>query len=501
MATPLGDSVPGEDFLASRTVVEDPSGAMYNWAQVEDGVLLSFRVGASVTTEEVVVDASEDTVCVRVRGKTVLRGRLFATIDAREVKVLVRSVSLDELGDALAGRPVTDGSEHQRRQNPFFAIAIVRLAKRTAKHNWQLAIQGGIENSTDTDPYSLYLIANALNLTNDPAALKLMNTAAEKGSIAAMLKLAAWYEIGREEMPEIPVAKNEDLALLWHKRAGHAGNAEACYILMTTHASGSHKAEKNFVQALQWSRAALQSGFGDADDGGAMAMEQPRLYQTVLFQTGLLLMEGGSGIGEPNPMGAVAAWRTAAEEGHAQSSWNLGIFCLNGFGLPEPDVSLGVALIRSGMKKVKELSLPPQLSGMSEKDIDALVEMDAHLKSQGSMLDVEKVKVMMQMNKNGQLSPALGKPSAPAKSASDSSNSTSHAPVNKGKEETIKRNNRRREKERLKKLQEKASDEQKVTMERGVDWNLAARKSFAVAIIGVGLFGLFRAFKMSNSSA
>ncbi|KAJ3036184.1 hypothetical protein HDU99_010517 [Rhizoclosmatium hyalinum] len=273
---------------------------------------------------------------------------------------------------------------------------ILRLNKMTVKNQWPLPIQGGIGSNSDTDAHSKYLLANALHNLSDAGTLKLMHSAAENGSISAMLKLAAWYEIGREEMPGIPVSKSEKDA-----RAGNAGNPEACYILMTTYASGSHNTPKSFLEALQWSRAAIQAGFGEADDGGAMAVEQPRLYQTLLFQTGLLLMEGGSGIGEPKPEGAISAWTTAAKEGHGQSTWNLGIFYLNGFGLEEPNVTKGIELIRTGMKIVKELGLPPQLAGLNEVGLNSLIEMDAELKLQGNVLDIEKVKAMAALKKNG----------------------------------------------------------------------------------------------------
>ncbi|KAJ3235883.1 hypothetical protein HDU78_004933 [Chytriomyces hyalinus] len=471
--------IPTEAQLLERNVIADPSGCTYNWTQMDDGVLFSARVAPAVDTADVVVDvdAAAGSLSVSVRGERVLYGKLSGAVDASESKVLVRSLAMRDLGDEAT--PSTDS-----RVNPYFKILIVRI-KKTSRAQWTLPIQGGIENPTDCDSHSLYLIANALNQTNDPAALKHMNTAADKGSIAAMLKLAAWYEIGREEMKDIPVSKSEDLALQWHKRAGSAGNSEACYIIMTAHASGSHKAEKSFFLALQWSSAALLCGYGTDEDGGAMALEQPRLYQTLLFQTGLLLMEGGFGIGDPKPDGAVAVWNSAAEQGHAQSCWNLGIFYLNGFGLPEPNVSMGISLIRSGMRKVKELSLPPQLTGMSESAIDALVHMDEEMRAQGNVLDIEKLKVMVAMKGAGQLSPASTKP--PSQTGS-------------GKAETVKRNNRRREKERLKKLQEKTSTYSGEESMDAMSWNLAVRKSIGVAVIGVGLFGLWKAFKTMGSN-
>ncbi|KAI9327983.1 hypothetical protein BDR26DRAFT_65799 [Obelidium mucronatum] len=487
-------TVPDEAALASRTIIADPSGAAYNWTQTDSHILFSARVAPSVVEADVGVECRVDALTVRVRGLLLLRGRLYATVNKDSVDVLVRPIALGALADADSDS-VKDNSVNSvkdKRPNPFFNIVIVRVPKSTLKNHWPLPIQGGIESNTDTDPHSLYLLASSLHNLGDAGTLKLMHTAAENGSISAMLKLAAWYEIGKEEMPGLPVSKSESSALLWHKRAGNAGNPEACYILMTTYASGSHSNPKSFLDALQWSRAALQAGFGEDLDGGAMAVEQPRLYQTLLFQTGLLLMEGGSGIGEPKPEGAVASWTVAAREGHAQSMWNLGIFHLNGFGLEEPNVTKGIELIREGVKKVKELSMPPQLSGLNEIALDALVEMDAELRAQGNSFDVEKVKALAALKKNGQLNTSTPKVTEPITP-------------------TQKKNLRRREKKKSAKeavtttttaststVPTAATTTSSETGEQeaaGMDWGVVAKKSFAVAIIGVGVFGLWRVAK------
>ncbi|KAJ3347314.1 hypothetical protein HDU83_002170 [Entophlyctis luteolus] len=466
--------------IEAKSVIADPSGAFYNWTQTESNIIFSARVHPSVVPADITVSCgdTDDALCVSLKGDTLLKGRLYATVKKDGASVLVRPAFLEDLADDLDPRK----RRVPKTPNKYFNFLIVRLVKNSTKNVWPLPIQGGIASGTDTDPHSLYLIANALHELNDSGALKLMHAAAEMGSIAAMLKLAAWYEIGREEMPGLPVAKNEKDALLWHRRAGLAGNAEACYILMTAHASGSHHAEKNFTKALEWSSASLQCGFGADADGGCMALEQPRLYQTLLFQTALMMMEGGHGISDPKPEGAVALWSAAAREGHGQSAWNLGIFYLNGFGLESPDVSLGVEFIRIGMKAVKELSLPPQLSGLTDDAIDALVELDAELKAQGSKLDIEKLKVMAAMKQNN-------KSVAPSESSLGEGKSISA---------TAKKNQRRREKERLKKLEEKVLNVKSADIGGGAfDWNLAAQRSIAVASISIGLYGLWRVFKGS----
>ncbi|KAJ3072080.1 hypothetical protein HDU98_004351 [Podochytrium sp. JEL0797] len=475
-------AVPTEEALMTRTVIADPSGANYNWTQTEANILFSVRVGPKITAEDVKVECQSDSVSVSVKDVLVIKGRLYATI-ADKSDVMIRPLALDDLAENESDKKSTT----EKRDNPYFNVMIIRLFKNTAKNGWPLPIQGGVSSNTDTDPHSLYLIANALHNLNDSNALKMMNAAAELGSISAMLKLAAWFEIGKEEMAGIPVSKDEKLALFWHKRAGNSGNPEACYILMTTYASGSHNNPKSYLDALQWSRAAIQSGFGDADDGGAMAVEQPRLYQTLLFQTGLMLMEGGSGIGEPRPEGAISSWTMASKDGHAHSTWNLGIFHLNGFGLEEPNVTKGIELIRTGMKAVKELSLPPQLAGLNEVGLNSLIEMDAELRAQGNSYDVEKVKAMAALKKNGQLNSSTPKVAEPVTP-------------------TQKKNTRRRE-NRSKKNADKTtqpSDAASTTTtsigqkESSVDWGFIAQKSVAVAAIGVGLFGLSKVLNQNQ---
>ncbi|KAI8853427.1 hypothetical protein BC829DRAFT_9033 [Chytridium lagenaria] len=190
-----------------------------------------------------------------------------------------------------------------------------------------------------------------------------MITAGQQGSVAAMLKLAAWYELGREEMDIIPVPRDPLVSLDWHRKAAIAGNAEACYIVMTAFASGSHGCTKSYLEGVKWAKASIEAGGGEE----LFRKEQESLFVTVAFQGGLMLMEGGHGLGDPDPKAAAELWKHAAEVDHGQSCWNLGIFHLNGFGV-KVDIKLGVELVRKGMKKVTTLSLPPQLQRIDRKE-------------------------------------------------------------------------------------------------------------------------------------
>ncbi|KAJ3140112.1 hypothetical protein HK100_010370 [Physocladia obscura] len=531
--------------LALRTLIADSAGHMYNWTQTESNVIFSARIAAGVERRDVDVDVrGGDSITVSVRGDVLLRGRLYATVGGG-VDVMIRPIVMADLSQNPKQESANKDSNKENNNNnnnnaslfnssiaainkavnPFFRILIVRLVKATRKNVWPLPIHGGLNSPADADPHSLYLIANTSTSfdLDDKAALKLMVDAADAGSVAAMLKLAAWFEIGKEEMSSLPVYKNEKESVNWHSRAGNAGNAEACYILMTTCASGTHGIPKSYSEALKWSRAAFQCGFGDIHDGGCMAIEQPNLYQTLLFQSGLLLMEGGFGIGDPKPESAVASWTTAAKEGHPQSAWNLGIFYLNGFGLKEPNVTRGIELIRSGMSIVKELGLPPQLTGLSQSALDNLIDADAEMRAQGSVLDIEKLKVLTAMKMNGQLNSSLPATSTKslAKSASASIASTASSAETKATETikskdskaadaakasaAAKKNQRRREKERLKKLEERnalligdgSASSATSFPKKDFDWSLTAQRIVAVAAISVGVFGLWKVSKGS----
>jgi TPR repeat protein len=107
----------------------------------------------------------------------------------------------------------------------------------------------------------------------------------------------------------IPVAKDTAAALMWHKRAGQAGNSEACYIVMTELLAGGVPSTDasttaattnvpDFKGALEWGLRCIEVAGGEA----IMAVEQKDLLLAVLFRLGLVMMEGGNGIGDPDPL-------------------------------------------------------------------------------------------------------------------------------------------------------------------------------------------------------
>ncbi|KAJ3116622.1 hypothetical protein HDU96_009177 [Phlyctochytrium bullatum] len=351
-------------------------GAAWNWSQTGSACIISIPVSASSPASKlkssIDVKLTEDTATVKIGDLVVFKGRLFSSIRPKD--------STWQIDDFPVEKPAHLSHPHRYR------LLNVSLAKSAKNTPWSLPVRAGIASDTDADPHSLFLIASARHDVSDPTALKRMTAAGEAGSVAAMLKLAAWYELGREEMDVIPVRRDPIVSLAWHRKAAEAGNPEACYIVMTAYASGSHGCPKSYSEAVKWARASFAAAGGEE----LFRAEQENLFVTVAFQAGLMLMEGGSGLGDPNPAEAAKLWKQASEAGHGQSSWNLGIFLLNGFGV-EVDIVRGVRLIQKGMKAVKSLSLPPQLAGLSDADLEKLVALVEKEKKEGVKPDIDRM--------------------------------------------------------------------------------------------------------------
>ncbi|KAJ3101916.1 hypothetical protein HDU97_000957 [Phlyctochytrium planicorne] len=346
-------------------------GSGYMWSQTPSTVTVTIPVASDTTTLDVDVVFTEDTAIVKVQSHIRFKGRLFSTIKKKD--------SLWQF-ESFPSQPKTSSSSHHRYK--LLTLHLEKVVKKNTE--WGLPIISGIATEADADSHSLFLIASARHDISDSSSLRRMVAAGDAGSVAAMLKLAAWYELGREEMDVIPVPRNPTISLDWHKRAAEARNPEACYIVMTAFASGSHGCSKSYKEALQWAFAGIEAAGGEE----LFKKEQESLFVTVAFQAGLMLMEGGNGLGDPNPAAAAELWKLSAEVGHGQSCWNLGIFHLNGFGVPI-DIREGVRLIRAGIQKVPSLGLPPQLKELTETQLDTAVALSDAEKKNGRSPDIE----------------------------------------------------------------------------------------------------------------
>jgi TPR repeat protein len=59
-----------------------------------------------------------------------------------------------------------------------------------------------------------------------------------------MLKLAAWYEIGKGKGNDYPVKKDLSASHMWHTKAAELGNPEACYVVASSYYHGTHNLTK-----------------------------------------------------------------------------------------------------------------------------------------------------------------------------------------------------------------------------------------------------------------
>ncbi|KAI8801862.1 hypothetical protein BJ742DRAFT_778887 [Cladochytrium replicatum] len=349
-------------YVVPRTFAD---GSSYVWSQTDDQVAVSFVVGGNgveFRSEDAVIEFSNETIFCRIRGEREprVKGRLFASIN--------RFDSLWQI---------------ERSPQTGEKLLTIHLEKSEPNLSWPTLIKTGINDEVDVDPQSLYSIGSNhhSDLGMPRKALELITLAAERGSIAAQLKLAAWYEIGRGEAASIPVDRDPSQALKWHKRAGEMGNAEASYIVGTCYLHGTHGLSVSYMDALTWFRRCLES-----DE--RLAETQPAIFVPAAFQAGLILMEGGHGLGDPQPRAAADLWARSASVGHAQSAWNLGIFYLNGWGL-DRDIAEGVRWIRTAMAADSALTVPPQLDGLSSwHGLDALVAVSEECKQHGEELDL-----------------------------------------------------------------------------------------------------------------
>ena len=198
-------------------------GSSYNWSQTSTQVIFSLLIPKTTITQtdiKVTINTDSVTACIIPESLPRLHGKLMGPIKPAQSLWTVEDLP-----------PLAPGVPNRYR------VLVLTLTKSYPNQTWALPIRAvhpmEIMEFT-TDPHSLYLLASACHDLSDPGALQAMKEAAEKGSVSAMLKLAAWYELGKEEMASIPVDKDPTESLKWHMKAATVGgNAEACYIVMS----------------------------------------------------------------------------------------------------------------------------------------------------------------------------------------------------------------------------------------------------------------------------
>jgi hypothetical protein len=234
----------------------------------------------------------------------------------------------------------------------------------------------------------LYLLGNAVATQDSLTALKLYSYAADREHLPSLLKLGAWYELGKQEIESktsalIPVEQNQQVSLFYHTKAAELGSAEACYLLMSVFVHGSHGQQKSYKQALFWANKGLENE-------KQLELVDTSLLIELRWQSGLLCMEGGFDLGDPQPSASLSHWSVSGKLGHSQSIWNSGLFYLNGFGTSQ-NIEKGVEMIRQAMASDERLSLPPQLQNMSSKELDMLVALSKKTPETVKVVDIDSL--------------------------------------------------------------------------------------------------------------
>ncbi len=171
---------------------------------------------------------------------------------------------------------------------------------------WETAVAAG-------DAYAKYLLAKSLLdgegvALDPPRALQLLEAAADKGIVDALVVISDHYRVG-DVIPQ-----DMALAVQWGKRAAQAGHRETQYTLGVILANGIG-VPADVAMGLHWIETAASKGWPDAQ-----------------CNLGVRYLQG-DGVEQDLKQGA--KWvRAAAEQNHPNAIYSLGVCYRNGEGLP-----------------------------------------------------------------------------------------------------------------------------------------------------------------------
>ena len=330
-------------------------GSWYQWTDQIDSVEIKI-LALETKSQDINVKLTENGIQVIISNVVVIQGSFYAPIQVKSHSWL--------LEDKLT-----------------FQELVIYIEKQSPSE-WPILIKSGLTSALphDLDPHSLYLMAEGITSENPMTALKLYSYAGDHKCIPALLKLAAWYELGKEEAPGvIPVARNPTVSLIYHVKAAELGSSEAAFVVMSSFVYGSNGNMKSYSKAMEWAQICLSDSF--------LKEFSPKLFITVHWHAGLLYMEGGFDLGDPKPEKSILHWEQSAALGHAHSLWNMGVFYLNGFGTQQ-DVEQGIGMICKAMDLESSLNFPPPLEGLNPQQIQQVIDL-SKLKPPGtSFVDV-----------------------------------------------------------------------------------------------------------------
>lgn len=113
-------------------------------------------------------------------------------------------------------------------------------------------------------------------------------------------------------------------------------------------------------------------------------------------------MEGGNGLGDPDPAKSLEYWKVSSGAGHAHSLWNSGIFYFNGFGTNQ-DIIKGIEMIQKGIKLNPDLKLPPQLSDLDQNQLEIFIKLVEKSETYKFTLDIDQLDQLKKIAKDSRV--------------------------------------------------------------------------------------------------
>ena len=169
-----------------------------------------------------------------------------------------------------------------------------------------------------------------------PQALERLLRLAEQGDAAMQYNLGIMYARG-EGVPEDAAE-----AVRWLRMAAEQGHAQAQYALGTDYSTGGGSVPRDNAEALRWFRMAAEQGHAEAqlslgivysNGAGLLDVLEGRLERLLW-----LARYGGLPEGIPeDPAEAMHWFRMAADQGHVDAEYILGIMYANAYGVTEDD--------------------------------------------------------------------------------------------------------------------------------------------------------------------
>ncbi|KAJ3021578.1 hypothetical protein HKX48_008245 [Thoreauomyces humboldtii] len=251
----------------------------------------------------------------------------------------------------------------------------------------------------DLDPHSVYLLADFLlrRVRATARAFDMYERAADRGSVKACLKLAAWYHIGSEVEPSVPVKKDATRSFRYHKKAADLGNAEACLHISVclvpedeaAAAAAAVGSEEGLEEAVRYCEASR-------DLCVAHGQSSHEIVRLAMWRAGnLLRLSTKDAAASPEKVRrAFECYDLVASSfDDPLATWTVATYHLWGFGTQQ-DVKRAVELLRKALARDAGLGMPAGLEGLDDMGLDVFVQVEEEARKlvendPGKALDVE----------------------------------------------------------------------------------------------------------------